>query len=233
MRGAAAIAAAPRELPVLHPAVLKVAIADDHAVVRSGYRRLLELDDGIAVVAEFGDGESATQWLLSNAADVLILDLSMPGLGGLATLERLHKRLPGLRIMVFTMHEDASMAAQALRLGATGYVTKSSPPETLVDAVRELRAGGQPVVHGIADATRAHETMQAPHARLSPRELDIFLLLAEGISLDRIAEQRCLSGKTVANYQTRIRNKTGLGNALEMHRYARRHGLLAAPPLPA
>jgi len=213
--------------------MLRVALADDHAVVRTGYRRLLELEDGINVVAEFGDGESAYQWLLANPADVVILDLSMPGRGGLATLERLRKRLPRLRIMVFTMHEDAAMAAQALHLGATGYVTKSSPPETLVEAVRELRDGGHPLSPGIADAVRTRDGAQAPHARLSPREFDIFLLLAEGIGLDTIAEQRCLSGKTVANYQTTIRNKTGLGNALEMHRYAHRHGLLQALPLTA
>lgn len=210
---------------------LRIAIADDHAVVRTGYRRLLELEDGVDVVAEFGDGESACQWLLSNAADVLILDLSMPGRGGLATLERLRKRLPTLRIMVFTMHEDAALAAQALHLGAAGYVTKSSPPETLVDAVRELRDGGHPLSRGIADAMRAQDNAHTPHARLSPRELDVFLLLAEGVGIETIAQQCCLSGKTVANYQTTIRHKTGLGNALEMHRYACKHGLLQAPRL--
>lgn len=213
--------------------MLRIALADDHAVVRTGYRRLLELEDGIDVVAEFGDGESACQWLLANDADVLILDLSMPGRGGLATLERLRKRLPALRIMVFTMHEDAVLAAQALRLGATGYVTKSSPPETLVEAVRDLRSGGHPLSHDIAEAVRTQDIAHAPHARLSPREFDVFLLLAEGVDLETIAEQRCLSGKTVANYQTTIRNKTGLANALEMHCYARKHGLLQAAPLPA
>ena len=208
----------------------RVAIADDHAVVRTGYRRLLEMEDGISVVAEFGDGESACRWLAQNAADVLILDLAMPGRGGLATLQRLHKRLPELRIMVFSMHDSPALAAQALRLGAVGYLTKSSPPEALIEAVREIREGGRPISRDIAGAVRAQDNTPTPHARLSPREFEVFLLLAEGVSVEDIAARRCLSGKTVANYQTVIRHKTQLANTLEMHRYAQRHCLLKSAP---
>lgn len=168
---------------------------------------------------------------MENPADVLILDLAMPGRGGLATLQRLRKRLPELRIMVFTMHESATLAVQALRLGAAGYLTKSSPPEDLIEAVREIRDGGKPISREIADAVRGENTMPAPHARLSRRQFDIFLLLAEGIDIDEIAERCCLSVKTIANYQTTIRHKTGLANALEMHRYALRHGLVGHPAL--
>jgi DNA-binding NarL/FixJ family response regulator len=204
---------------------LRIAIADDHAVVRTGYRRLLELDGRMRVVAEFADGESAYQWLCANEADVLILDLTMPGRGGLATLQRLRQRLPELRVLVFTMHESAELAGQTLRIGAAGYITKSSAPESLVVAVHEIAAGARPVSPEVLGAL--DETEAAPHAALSPREFEIFLLLARGDSVEAIASARCLSAKTIANYQTSIRQKTGLGSSLEMYRYAESHGLLA------
>jgi len=210
-------------------APLRIAIADDHAVVRAGYRRLLELDERMRIVAEFGDGESAYRWLSSNAADVLILDLTMPGHGGLATLQRLRQRVPTLRVLIFTMHESAELAAQALRTGAAGYITKSSPPETLVAAVRDVAAGGQPVSPDVARALPNASRADA-HDALSSREFEIFLMLARGDSVEDIATSRCLSAKTIANYQTSIRQKTGLGSSLEMYRYAEAHGLLPSQP---
>ena len=209
-----------------HP--LRIAIADDHAVVRTGYRRLLELDQRVQVVAEFGDGESAYRWLAANDADVLILDLGMPGQGGLATLQRLHRRVPALRVLIFTMHESADLAAQTLRAGAAGYITKSSAPESLVAAVHAVIAGEEPVspeiARMLAESGRGAEGL---HEALSPREFEIFLLLAAGQSVEQIATARCLSAKTIANYQTAIRQKTGLASSLEMYRYAEAHGLLA------
>ncbi|HET7923456.1 MAG TPA: response regulator transcription factor [Rhodanobacteraceae bacterium] len=207
-------------------APLRIAIADDHAVVRTGYRRLLELDGRVRVVAEFADGESAYQWLCANEAEVLILDLTMPGRGGLATLQRLRQRLPGLRVLIFTMHESAELAGQTLRVGAAGYITKSSAPESLVVAVHEIAAGGRPVSPEVASALETETT--APHAALSPREFEIFLLLARGATVEAIASTRCLSAKTIANYQTSIRQKTGLASSLEMYRYAEAHGLVGA-----
>lgn len=207
-------------------APLRIAIADDHAVVRTGYRRLLELDGRMRVVAEFGDGESAYQWLCANEADVLILDLTMPGRGGLATLQRLRQRLPALRVLIFTMHENAELAEQTLRIGAAGYVTKSSAPESLVVAVHEIAGGGCPVSPDLARALGAGADAAAPHTALSPREFEIFLLLARGDGVEAIAAARCLSAKTIANYQTSIRQKTGLASSLEMYRYAQVHGLL-------
>lgn len=211
--------------------LLKIAIADDHAVVRTGYRRLLELDESFEVVAEFGDGESAYHWLSRHRADVLILDLSMPGRGGLATLQRLRQRLPDLRVLVFTMHDSPTLAAQALRLGASGYITKSSPPESLIGAIHAIRAGERPLSSEVAGALETQAPREAlAHWQLSPREFDLFLLFAEGEGVEQIAATCFLSVKTVANYQTTIRHKTGLGNALEMYRYALEHGLLRVKP---
>ncbi|HJT99147.1 MAG TPA: response regulator transcription factor [Rhodanobacteraceae bacterium] len=205
---------------------MRIAIADDHAVVRTGYRRLLELDARMQIVAEFGDGESAYRWLAANEADLLILDLAMPGRGGLATLDRLRRRVPALRVLVFTMHESVDLARQALDMGAGGYITKSSPPESLIAAVRELADGGRPISAEIAFALARGRTSAPTHRALSPREFEIFLLLARGESVDRISALRCLSTKTVSNYQTAIRQKTGLGSSLEMYRYAEAHELL-------
>lgn len=210
---------------------LRIAIADDHAVVRTGYRRLLELESDIDVVAEFADGDSACEWLLSNPADILILDLSMPGRGGMETLQRLRVRVPQVHVLVFTMHESAALATQALRLGASGFLTKSSPPERLVDAVRRVASGQRAVSQELdGDMRTSPRQLPLPHLALTPRELDIFLLLAQGFGVDAIAEHRRMGLKTAANYQTAIRKKTGLANALDMNRYAMANGLLQRPP---
>jgi DNA-binding NarL/FixJ family response regulator len=193
--------------------------------VRTGYRRLLELEPGLQVVAEFADGESAYLWLAEHPADVLILDLSMPGQGGLATLQRLHQRVPRLRVLIFTMHDSPSLATQLLKAGASGYLTKSSPPESLVDAVHKVAAGEQVLSDDIAAAMRKNG-VDLPHEQLSPREFDVFLLLAQGMPVEQIASQRCLSVKTAANYQTIVRQKLGMHSALEMYRYAQNCGLL-------
>lgn len=211
-------------------ATLRIAIADDHAVVRSGCRRLLELDPALRVVAEFDDGESAYRWLAANPVDLLILDLGMPGQGGLAILERLRQRLPRLLIVVFTMHESVELAAQALRLGASGYIVKSDAPETLAAAIREAAAGGRPMSSAVARAVTRDAVERTPHSMLSPREFAIFLRLASGASVGEIAAQFNLSAKTIANYQTSIRNKIGLSSSLDMHHYAVTHGLMAPPP---
>jgi DNA-binding NarL/FixJ family response regulator len=208
---------------------LRVALADDHAVVRSGYRRLLELETDIAVVAEFADAEAA-YGAFSGAdpqaepIDLLVLDLSMPGRSGLELLRRLAQRQPDLAVLVFTMHDSAAMLDQCLRAGAAGFVTKSSAPEVLVDAVR--RAGRGEIALS-PDMVLLQSQAQAgpPHTRLSSREFDILQQLLAGHAVEDIAQTLRLSTKTVANYQTRIRQTLGVGSAVELLRYAREHGL--------
>ncbi|WP_374503299.1 response regulator [Zoogloea sp.] len=210
---------------------LEVAIADDHAVVRTGYRRLLELDPGVSVVAEFGDCDSTYAWLASHPVDVLILDLSMPGRGGLETLSRLKSRVPTLKVLVFSMYDSPAMVSQAMQAGADGYLTKSSPPDELIAAVLALGYGQR---HLSPDAARALAAAEAaslePRRVLSTREFEVFMLLARGAAVEEIAARLFVSNKTVANYQTAIRQKTGLATALEMHQYARSHGLLVEEP---
>jgi len=123
------------------PGVLRVVLADDHAVVRTGYRRLLEFEDDMQVVADFSDSDSTCQWFSGHEADVLVLDLSMPGRGGLETLARVKARRPALKVLIFSMHDNPAMVAQALKAGADGYLTKSSEPDALIDAVRQVARG--------------------------------------------------------------------------------------------
>ncbi len=207
--------------------LIQIVIADDHAVVCEGYRRLVELEEDMEVVATFATGEAAYQWLVAHDADVLILDISMPGRGGLDTLKRLHYRLPDLKILIFTMHESESLAAHALQLGAQRYITKTSSPHVLIKAIREVvspRKRARPPSSSTKDAATL------PHLLLSPREFDVFILLAQGVPLDEIASTRLLSKKTVSNYQTVIRQKTGCKSPVEILRYAQRFGLTTDLP---
>lgn len=208
---------------------VRVVLVDDHAVVRSGYRRLIELEEAMQVVAEFGDGESAYAWLVQHAADVLVLDLSMPGRGGLETLGRLKQRLPTLRILVFSMYDTAAMVTQALRAGADGYFTKSSSPEFLIDAIlrvhRHERVLSADVMQHALPGAPTPELV--PERILTPREFEIFRRLAQGATVEGVAAALCLSPKTVANYQTVIRQKLGVATAVDMVRLAQQHELIS------
>ncbi len=207
---------------------LHVLLVDDHAVVRAGYRRLLELEPDCVVSAECADADSAYALLLQRQpprVDVLVLDLSMPGRSGFDLLRRIALRWPLMRRLVFSMHDSPAMVAQALAAGADGFVTKSSPPEVLVAALRRVAAGEQRVLSpDIADAA-AQPAAQAPHLALSPREFQVLQGLLAGEALDAIAGRLHLSAKTVSNHQTLIRQKLGVGNAVELLRYAQLHRL--------
>jgi len=206
--------------PVRH----RVALADDHAVVRAGYRRLLELEPDIDVVAEFGDAESAYVALAQAdecPADLLVLDLSMPGRSGLEMLGRIGQRAPRLRVLVFTMHDSVAMMRQCREAGAMGFVTKASEPQALIDAVRCALRGEAVWPAELEVAARDG----AAHERLSPREFQVLQYLIAGRSVDEIATLLRLSGKTVANYQTLVRQKLGIATAVELLHYAREHGL--------
>lgn len=213
-------------------ASLRVALADDHAVVRAGYRRLLELEADMVVVAEFADADSAYDALANTVGDaageidLLVLDLSMPGRSGLELLRRLSMRRPELPVLVFTMHESAAMLEQCRSAGAAGFVTKSSAPEVLVAAVRRAARGEFALSPDMLALQVAQGASGPPHARLSSREFDILLALLGGQGLEEIAHTLRLSLKTVANYQTRIRQTLQVGSAMELLRYGREHGLM-------
>lgn len=204
-----------------------VMLVDDHAIVREGYRRLLETEPGIRVVAEHADAESAQaalERLAPSDVQVVVLDLSMPGRGGLALARRIGQRWPDVRVLVFSMHDQPATVAQALDAGVAGYVTKTSAPQVLVAALRRVAAGHTRVLsEDIAALVR--DPPSAPHMALSAREFDVLQGLLAGDTLDAIAARLHISPKTVSNLQTQIRAKLGVGTAVELLHYARRHGL--------
>ena len=205
-----------------------VMLVDDHAVVRAGYRRLLELEPDCVVSAECADGDAAYALLQQRhppPVDVIVLDLSMPGRSGFDLLRRVALRWPVMRRLVFSMHDSPAMVAQALAAGADGFVTKSSPPDVLVQALRRVAAGEPRVLSPDIAALAGAASAQAPHQALSPREFQVLQCLLAGDALDTIAERLHLSPKTVSNHQTLIRQKLGVSTAVELLRYAQQHRL--------
>lgn len=202
-----------------------VMLVDDHAVVRAGYKRYIELDPQLVVVAEASTGEEAYALLEKESVSVVIMDLSMPGQGGFESLRRILNRHPSQKVLIFSMHESGSMANQALQLGAAGYLTKSMAPDAIIAAIHDVMRGERPVAPELRDAIDALHRERQPHHELLPREFEIMMLLAAGESIDGIANQLHLSPKTAWNYQASIRKKLGVNSALELQRYVRTHGL--------
>lgn len=209
---------------------IRVLMVDDHAVVRAGYRTLLEGAPGIQIVAECDNGETALKQFIELAPDIVIMDLSLPGIGGLEAIRRIIARQPDARVLVFSMHEDTVFVEQALQAGARGYIGKSSAPNVLVEAVTNLAAGNIYLDPDIAQRLAFQKTRgtSSPFSGLSTREFEIFCLLSEGLNVPDIAKRLSLSSKTVANYATQIKSKLEVGTIAEMARLAIRHGFIKA-----
>lgn len=209
---------------------VRVLLVDDHAVVRAGYRLLLQNAPEIEVVAEAETGEAACQRFAELAPDVVIMDLSLPGIGGLEAIRRIRLRDENARILVFSMHQETLFVEQALAAGARGYITKRSAPQVLVAAVKEIAAGGRHLDAEIAErlAFQKVRGQDTPLTGLSTREFEIFCLLAEGLNAFDIAKRLSLSYKTVANYSTQLKSKLKVGTVAELTRLAIRHGIIAA-----
>lgn len=207
---------------------LKILLVDDHAVVRAGYRTLLDDVPGLEIVGEADNGDLAVKMFIDTAPDVAIMDLSLPGIGGLEAIRRIVQRKHDARILAFSMHEDTVFVEQALQAGARGYITKSSAPNVLVEAVRQIAAGGMYLDPDVAQRLAFQKTRGAssPIAGLSTREFEIFCLLAEGETVSDIARRLSLSGKTVANYATQIKSKLDVSSVAEIARLAIRHGFV-------
>ena len=207
---------------------IRVMLVDDHAVVRAGVRRLLEQDERFSVVAEAETGERAYQIFGEHLPDITVLDLSMPGIGGMETIKRIVARYPTAKILVLSMHENAAFASQALKAGAKGYLAKSGLAEELSNAIQWVMTGqtylGTEISHKIA--LQMHNTQGDPMQVLSAREFEIFRMLVDGVELSIIASTLNISLKTVANYQTGIKQKLGVSSPVEMVRMAIRCGLI-------
>lgn len=211
-----------------HP--IRVMLVDDHAVVRAGYRLLLSQAENLEVAVEAESGEQACQLYAEQQPDVVVMDLSLPGIGGLAAIRRIRARDDGARILVFSIHDELAYVSRALEAGAKGYISKASAPDILLEAVLNIAAGGIYVEPGLAKRLGGQTVAGEPHterlANLSAREFDVFCLLAQGHTTRQVADELCMSYKTAANYATAIRGKLGVSTTAEMARLAYQNGLL-------
>jgi DNA-binding NarL/FixJ family response regulator len=201
----------------------RILIAEDHEIVRDGLKRILAATADLQVAGEAASGDGALALVKANDYDVAMLDMSMPGLSGIALIKRLKLEKPKLRILVLSMHGEHQYAARALRAGASGYLTKDSAAEQLVGALRKIAAGG---VHISEAAAAALVSSNSFHESLSDREYEVMRLLAEGLGPTDIADRLHLSVKTVSTHKTRILQKLELGSTAELVRYALEHKLL-------
>ena len=190
---------------------LSIMLVDDHPIVREGYRRLLERQPGLRVVAEAATAADAYQAYRAAEPNVTIMDLSLPGAGGLEAIRHIRQWNRAARILVFTMHQSAPFALKAFEAGASGYVTKTSPPEDLIRAVETVARGGRSLSSDIAAEIAAERltNRNGPFDDLGPREIEILRMFASGLAADEIADQLSLSLKTVQNYHYQIKAKVG------------------------
>ncbi|MBS0368639.1 MAG: response regulator transcription factor [Proteobacteria bacterium] len=202
--------------------MIRILLVDDHAVVREGYRRLLERRADLRVEAEAGSAEEALQILREGQPDLTILDLSLPGMGGIELTRRILQRQPEASILVFSMHRDPLFAAQAVRAGALGYVTKSSSPDVLIQAVYKVARREKVLSPDIAPemALTLLEGVSNPAEELSPREFEILRLLLDGLDVEEIGNILNISPKTVQNVHYQIKTKLGVRTDLELARLA-------------
>ncbi|CAM8391322.1 CitB Response regulator containing a CheY-like receiver domain and an HTH DNA-binding domain [Candidatus Methylopumilus planktonicus] len=205
-----------------------IVLVDDHAVVRAGVRRLLEQEPLFEVIGEAESGEKAYQILAELKPDVMVMDLSMPGMGGLEAIRRILMRYEKAKILVLSMHENLSFANQALKLGAKGYLTKNTLADDLVKSIETVTQGDIFLSDEIAKkmAMQSISGNQDPIHELSAREFEIFRLLAEGLDIDAIASTLNISSKTVSNYQTMIKQKLDINTPIELIRYAIKVGVI-------
>ena len=203
-------------------------LVDDHAVVRTGFRLLLQAYADIEVMAEADSGEAACQMYESVAPDVVVMDIAMAGMGGIEAIKRLVAKDAKARILALSAHEDTSHPRRALQAGALGYLSKRSAPEVLIDALRAIAKGQRYLDAQIAQRMAVQDIHgdKGPMDKLSPREFEVFLQLARGQSVAQISETLTLSSSTIGTHLYNIKQKLGLGNQAEMTLLAVRHGLI-------
>lgn len=210
--------------------MIRLLIADDHSVVRQGLKQILADYPDMVVLAEAANGIEAIQKLRGQPFDVLILDMSMPGRSGIELIKQIKLEKPRLPILIFSMHEELQYAVRSLKAGAAGYLTKNGDPKELIAAIRKLAIGGlyftPAVLDKLAEETVAPKACH-PHERLTDREFQIFELLVAGKTVTTIANDLCLSVKTVSTHKHHILEKLGVANQTELVHYALAHNLVS------
>ncbi len=206
---------------------IRVLLVDDHAVVRAGFKLFLSTVSEITFIAEADCGEKALQLFPEIQPDIIVMDLSMPGIGGLETIQRLVSRYPAIKILVFSVHDEQVYVSRAINAGAKGYMTKSSAPDLLADAIKLILSGEVFIEASLKSHIdgKASDYQQIIEA-FSSREFDVFRMLAQGSDAHRISRELCLGYKTVANYSTGIKKKLKVSNVAELSHVAIVLGLL-------
>ncbi len=203
--------------------MIRIMIADDHPIVRSGLRQILEENPDMKVVAEHSNGAEALQWLRANKCDVVLLDISMPGKSGIDVLKQIQEEKPKLPVLIISIYPEDQYAVRLIKAGAAGFLTKESAPEVVVEAVRHVSSGKRYISTAVAEMLANEfgaQTGKLPHETLSDREYQIFLMFASAKTNAEIADVLALSVKTISTYRSRILEKMHLRNNAELMRYA-------------
>lgn len=211
--------------------MIRVLLVDDHAVVRTGFRLLLQAQPDIRVMAEAQSGEAACQLFAELGPDVVVMDLGMPGMGGLEALRRIRARNPSACVLALSAHDDPMHARRALREGALGFLSKRSAPEALLEAISMVAAGRRYLDPDLAQKLALAEiegAARSPIEQLSEREFEVFVRLAGGATVQKIAEDLKLSASTIGTHLYNIKQKLGVVNQSELTLLAIRHGLIEA-----
>lgn len=210
--------------------MIRILLVDDHAVVRTGYRRLLDAEPGMQVVGEAAAACEANAFVLREEVDVALVDLNLKGSSGLEAIQGMLARRPGIRVLVLSMHESPGYVVQAIRCGALGYLTKHCEPAEVIEGIRRVAEGKRvlapEMAHAVAQAASDH---RGALASLTPREFEVLRMLAQGEPAEEIAQAMHLSQKTIFNYLSLIRQKLDVDNDFKLLHLAARHGLLDMP----
>jgi two-component system invasion response regulator UvrY len=210
--------------------MINIMLVDDHRLVRAGMKRVLQEVEDMRVVAEAGSGEEALEMMRTQMPDVVLMDINMPGVGGLETTRRAMQRYPTLKIIVVSMHLEEPYPSRMLAAGAAGYISKDSAADEMVAAIRRVHGGGHYVAADVAGNLAASIVKgpqgASPFDQLSQRETQVMLMVTKGHSTQDISDRLHLSPKTVSTYRYRLFEKLGVGNDVELTRMAMRYGLL-------
>ena len=201
---------------------MKILICDDHKIVREGLRQILQQLDGVTLIAEAGDGNEAMLLIKKGLFDILLLDISLPDQNGLAVLQAVKAKWPSTNVLMLSMHPQEQYAIRALQLGASGYLTKDTASDELLMAVKKISAGGKYISQSLAESLAIHldkDSIRPKHEKLSQREFEIMIKLANGNSLQEIGHELCISDKTVSTYRSRIMEKMDMNKNTDLTRY--------------
>lgn len=209
--------------------MIDVMLVDDHDLVRKGIRRLLDDTDGIRVIAEATDGEQAISQVRKQKPDVILMDISMPGIGGLEATRKITRGSPDMKVIAVTIHDDDPFPARLLEAGAAGYITKGCDIDEIIIAIQSVYSGNQYITPGVAQKLAlsfVNNRGKSLLEELTQREVQVMLMVVKGESNRGISEKLCLSPKTTSTYRGRLFDKLGVDNDVELTRFAIRHGMI-------